>query len=90
MQHRFGAVDPRSIMISIGLGLAAVFGSGSPAAADIAWGEMASAIRSADFPCAQVLNTTPIGDNVWSVECNSGKFRVTRDPAGQYSVSPDD
>lgn len=90
MQHRFGAIDPRSIVISFGLGLAAVFGSGSPAAADIAWGEMASAIRSADFPCAQVLNTAPIGDNSWSVECNSGKFRVTRDPAGQYSVSPDD
>ncbi len=90
MQHRFEAIDPRSIVISFGLGLAAIFGSGSPAVADIAWGEMASAIRSAGFPCAQVLSTAPIGDNIWSVECNSGKFRVARDPAGLYSVSPDD
>lgn len=88
MLHRVDAIAPPPFVMW--LGLAAALASGSAAATDIAWGELASAIRSADFPCAQVLNAADIGDNAWAVECNSGKFRVTRDQTGQYSVSPDD
>ena len=88
MLHRVDAIAPPPFVMW--LGLAAALASGSAAATDIAWGELASAIRSADFPCAQVLNAADIGDNTWTVECNSGKFRVTRDQTGQHSVSPDD
>jgi len=88
MLHRVEAIAPRPFVMW--LGLAVALATGPAAATDVAWGEMASAIRSANFPCAQVLNTAAIGDNTWSVECNSGKFRVTRDQAGRYSVSPDE
>ena len=49
-------------------------------------GEMAAAIRSADYPCQQVLELQASGDNGWRVRCNSGTFQVTRDANGQFSV----
>lgn len=56
-------------------------------AADVSHGEMASAIRSADYPCAQVLKIDSDGDNAWIVECNSGKFDVSRDQNGDFLVT---
>ena len=50
-------------------------------------GEMRSAIRSANFPCAHVINLENAGDNAWVVECNSGKFRVTSNQNGKFTVS---
>jgi hypothetical protein len=49
-------------------------------------GEMAAAIRSADFPCDHVLEMQVTGDNGWRVQCNSGTYQVTRDANGQFSV----
>jgi hypothetical protein len=54
---------------------------------DVSHGEMASAIRSANYPCAQVLNVDSNSDNAWIVQCNSGKFNVTRDQNGDFKVT---
>lgn len=59
-------------------------------AAEMSHGEMAAAIRSANYPCAHVLGVQNAGENAWSVECNSGKFRVSRDQDGNYTVSQTD
>ena len=56
-------------------------------ASEMTHGEMRAAIRSANLPCANVINLKSAGDNSWIVECNSGKFRVTRDNNGQFTVS---
>ena len=56
-------------------------------ASEVAHGEVRSAIRSADFACKQVINLESGGDNTWVVKCNSGKFRVTRDQNGKFTVS---
>ena len=50
-------------------------------------GEMAAAIRSANYPCAHVIGLESTGQNAWSVQCNSGKFRVSRDQDGNFTVS---
>ncbi len=55
-------------------------------AAEMNDGEMAAAIRSADYPCQQVLELQAIGDNGWRVRCNSGIYQVSRDANGQFSV----
>jgi hypothetical protein len=55
-------------------------------AAEISHGEMAAAIRSADYPCQHVLQLQATGDNNWLVQCNSGAYQVTRDVNGQFSV----
>ncbi len=55
-------------------------------ASEMTHGEMQAAIRSANFPCAQVINLEGSGDS-WSVKCNSGSFRVTRDQNGKFAVS---
>jgi hypothetical protein len=59
-------------------------------AADVSHGEMAGAIRSANYPCAQVLNIDSTGDNAWVVQCNSGKFNVSRDQNGDFQVTQSD
>ena len=59
-------------------------------AADVSHGEMAGAIRSANFPCAQVLKMDNKGDNAWVVQCNSGTFSVSRDQNGDFKVTQTD
>lgn len=49
-------------------------------------GEMAAAIRSADYPCDHVLEMQATGENVWRVQCNSGTYQVNRDANGQFTV----
>ncbi len=76
----------KSVMIS---GVLIVFLMIAPRvdASDVTHGEMQAAIRSADFACNQVVNLESGGDNTWVVKCNSGKFRVTRDQDGKFTVS---
>jgi len=64
--------------------------SATVAAEEPEYGTMAAAIRSANFPCAHVQSVSGAGSNAWIVQCNSGKFRVTRDGEGNYSVSQAD
>ena len=56
-------------------------------AADMSHGEMAGAIRGADYPCAQVLKVDNEGENAWIVRCNSGTFSVSRDQDDGFKVS---
>ena len=49
-------------------------------------GEMAGIIRSADHPCANVLNLQSTGKNAWKVQCNSGNFFVTRNKDGEFNI----
>jgi hypothetical protein len=71
----------------ISLVLAMIFALVQPAfAAEISDGELAAAIRSADYPCDHVLGQQATGDNDWTVQCNSGTYLVTRDANGQFSV----
>ncbi|MGD8619040.1 MAG: hypothetical protein PVH54_07590 [Gammaproteobacteria bacterium] len=55
-------------------------------AAEVNNGEMAAAIRSADYPCDHVLDMQTVEDNDWRVQCNSGTYQVTRDENGQFSI----
>ena len=55
-------------------------------ATEMSYGEMAAAIRSADYPCDHVLEVQATGDNGWLVQCNSGAYQVTRDANGQFNV----
>ena len=50
-------------------------------------GDMVAVIRSAGYPCQQVLDLQDTGDNAWRVRCNSGTYLVTRDANGQFSVA---
>ena len=59
-------------------------------AADVSHGEMAGAIRSANYPCAQVLKVDSDGDNAWVVQCNSGNFNVSRDQNGDFKATQTD
>lgn len=59
-------------------------------ATEMTHGEMAAAIRSANYPCAHVIGLESAGKNAWSVECNSGKFRVSRNQDGNFTVSQTD
>ena len=56
-------------------------------ASEMTHGEVQAAIRSADFACKQVINLESGGDNTWVAKCNSGKFRVTHDQDGKFTVS---
>lgn len=49
-------------------------------------GEMRGIIRSADYPCARVLDMKSMVENEWRVQCNSGSFYVARDADGKFSV----
>ena len=55
-------------------------------AAEVDDGEMAAAIRGADYPCDHVLEVQATGDNGWLVQCSSGTYQVTRDANGQFNV----
>lgn len=84
--HRFG----QRRLAAIALLLSTTAGSliSLPAvAADVSHGEMAAAIRSANYPCAHVLQIDSAGVNVWIVSCNSGRFRVSRDQEGKFLVT---
>jgi hypothetical protein len=72
----------------IGLALATTLALVQPAFAAemVSDGEMAAAIRSADYPCDHVLQMQSAGDNGWLVQCNSGTYQVTRDENGQFTV----
>ena len=59
-------------------------------AVDVSHGELAGAIRSASYPCAQVINVDSNGDNAWIVQCNSGTFNVIRDKNGEFTVTQSD
>ena len=50
-------------------------------------GKMSGIIRSANHPCAKVVELQPDGENSWKVKCNSGSFNVTRNANGQFSVN---
>jgi hypothetical protein len=77
-----------SLAMSVPFSLAGMFALASPATAEeMSHGEMAAAIRSADYPCAHVLGLESSGDNAWSVDCNSGTFLVTRNEDGSYAVT---
>ena len=56
-------------------------------ASEVTHGDVQAAIRSADFACKQVINLKSSGDNTWVVKCNSGKYRVSRDQKGKFTVS---
>ena len=49
-------------------------------------GKMAGIIRSANHPCAKVIELQPDGENSWEVKCNSGSFNVTRNANGKFNV----
>jgi len=71
----------------ISLALAMILVLVQPAfAAEVNDGEMAAAIRGADYPCEHVLGQQATGDNDWRVQCNSGTYQVARDANGQFSV----
>lgn len=57
------------------------------AAADVSIGEIAGAIRSANYPCAHILEVDPAGDNSWVVQRSSGTFKVFRDQDGRFEVT---
>ncbi|MEM7304720.1 MAG: hypothetical protein AAF372_04260 [Pseudomonadota bacterium] len=54
---------------------------------DMSHGEMAGVIRSADHPCAHVLELQNTGENSWKVECNAGLYYVNKSTSGDYVVS---
>jgi hypothetical protein len=53
-------------------------------------GELAAAIRSADLPCAHVIDVSAASGDVWLVTCNSGSFLVRKETDGGYAVSSRD
>ena len=68
-------------------GVSADEGIVSGASADeMSNGKMAGIIRSANHPCAKVIELQPDGENSWKVKCNSGSFNVIRNAIGQFSV----
>ena len=71
----------------ISLVFAMIFALVQPAfTAEVNDGQLAAAIRSADYPCEHVLAQQTSGDNNWTVQCNSGTYLVTLDANGQFSV----
>ena len=68
-------------------GVSADEGIVSGASADeMSNGKMAGIIRSANHPCAKVIELQPDGENSWEVKCNSGSFNVTRNANGKFNV----
>ena len=53
-------------------------------------GEFAAAIRSAELPCAHVIQVEQIADDLWRVECNAGNYRVARNSNSQLSATQSD
>ncbi|MCB1772593.1 MAG: hypothetical protein KDI88_03175 [Gammaproteobacteria bacterium] len=50
-------------------------------------GTLAATIRSADMPCAHVIEVESVGDNRWSVRCNAGTYIVSRNAQGKLVAS---
>jgi len=74
-------------LLRISLALMTTLALVQPAfATGMSHGDMLAAIRSADYPCQQVLDLQATGDSAWQVQCNSGTYQVTRDANGQFSV----
>lgn len=87
--HTPGQQGPGSIVLICSMVFGALL-SPLATAADVSHGEMAGAIRSANYPCAHVLKVDSAGDNAWVVQCNSGKFDVSRDQNGNFRVTKAD
>lgn len=83
---RLGLRRARSA-VTLGSMIIGALASASVAGTEVSHGEMAGAIRSANYPCAHVLRIDGAGDNQWVVQCNSGTFHVSRDQAGRFTVS---
>ena len=71
-------------------GLLFLFSNAQSFAEAMTQGEMAGIIRSAGHPCNRVLNLNSTGENSWEVQCNSGKFFVSRNKDGGYAVAMQD
>ena len=56
-------------------------------ASEMSHGEMAGIIRSANHPCAHVLELQQPAENSWKVVCNAGPYLVNKSKDGSYSVS---
>lgn len=50
-------------------------------------GAFAAAIRSAQLPCAHVVEVEAHGSGTWQVKCNAGLYRVVRTADGQLAIS---
>jgi len=85
IQHQFRII-PLRILKAFIAALIIVFTPQSYAE-EMSNGQMAGIIRSANHPCAKVIELQPAGENSWSVKCNSGSFNVTRNADGQFSVN---
>jgi hypothetical protein len=83
--HKPKQQNPGSMVLFCSLIIVSLF-SAQSSATDVSQGELAGAIRSADYPCAQVLKVDSDGTNAWLVQCNSGKFSVSRDQDGDFNV----
>ena len=83
--HKPKQKNPGSMVLFFSLIIVSLF-SAQSTATDVSQGELAGAIRSADYPCAQVLKVDSDGTNAWLVQCNSGKFSVSRDQDGDFNV----
>jgi hypothetical protein len=83
--HKPKQQNPGSMVLFCSLIIVSLF-SAQSSATDVSQGELAGAIRSADYPCAQVLKVDSDGTNAWLVQCNSGKFSVSRDQDGDFKV----
>jgi len=71
----------------IGIILAGSLFAAPVSATELSPGDAAGAVRSADYPCAHVAKVDPAGENTWLVQCNSGTFRISRDPEGRFEVT---
>jgi len=85
IQHQFRIIPLHMLKVFIAV-LIMVFAPQSYAE-KMSNGQMAGIIRSANHPCAKVLELQSTGENSWSVQCNSGSFNVTRNAGGQFSVN---
>jgi len=85
IQHQFRIIPLRMLKVFIAV-LIMVFAPQSYAE-KMSNGQMAGIIRSANHPCAKVLELQSTGENSWSVQCNSGSFNVTHNADGQFSVN---
>jgi hypothetical protein len=83
--HKPKQQNPGSMVLFCSLIIVSLF-SAQSSATDVSQGELAGAIRSADYPCAQVLKVNSDGTNAWLVQCNSGNFSVSRDQDGDFKV----
>ena len=87
--HKPKQQNPGAVVLFCSLIIGGLF-SAQTTATEVSNGEMAGAIRSADYACAQVLKIDSNGSDAWIVQCNSGKFAVSRDQDGNFKVTQAD